>query len=109
MKISAREARERFSELFARAARGEEIVILRRGKPVARLGRAEADKPRGKLPDLSEFGALSCQGSLTETLLAERERRAADVYIDTSVLRRTTVRRPHRRRRRSCCLPARGR
>ncbi len=73
MKISAREARERFSELLARAARGEEIVILRRGKPVARLGRAEAGKPRGKLPDLSEFRtSIRAEGSLTEALLAER-------------------------------------
>jgi antitoxin (DNA-binding transcriptional repressor) of toxin-antitoxin stability system len=73
MKISAREARERFSELLARAARGEEILILRRGKPVARLGRVQAGAQLGRLPDLSEFRAsIHTQSPLSEALLAAR-------------------------------------
>ena len=36
--VSAREANQSFSNLLAQAAAGEEIVITRRGKPVARLG-----------------------------------------------------------------------
>ena len=35
--ISSREANQRFSKLLAEVADGEEIVITRRGKPVARL------------------------------------------------------------------------
>ena len=35
--ISSREANRRFSKLLAELADGEEIVITRRGKPVARL------------------------------------------------------------------------
>jgi prevent-host-death family protein len=45
--VSAREANHEFSELLARAERGEEIVITKRGKPVAMLGpyRAPAMTP----------------------------------------------------------------
>ncbi len=36
--VSAREANQSFSRLLAAAADGEEVLITRRGKPVARLG-----------------------------------------------------------------------
>ncbi len=73
MKITAKEARERFSELLDRAARGEEVIILRRGKPVVRLAPVRTTKT-ARLPDLSEFRAsISARGrSLTEHLLEER-------------------------------------
>jgi prevent-host-death family protein len=35
--VSAREANQRFSRLLAEAAAGEQVVITRRGIPVARL------------------------------------------------------------------------
>lgn len=35
--ISAREANQRFSDILGRAARGEQIVITRRGEPIAQL------------------------------------------------------------------------
>jgi prevent-host-death family protein len=35
--ISAREANQHFSDILSRAAEGEEIVITRRGEPVAQL------------------------------------------------------------------------
>jgi prevent-host-death family protein len=35
--ISARDANQRFSRLLTEVAAGEEVVITRRGKPVARL------------------------------------------------------------------------
>jgi prevent-host-death family protein len=74
MKITAKQARERLSELLDRAARGEEVVILRRGKPVIRLAPARAAKPV-RLPDLREFRAsIRARGAtLTEHLLKERE------------------------------------
>jgi prevent-host-death family protein len=37
-KVSARRANHEFSELLSRVERGEEIVITKRGKPVAVLG-----------------------------------------------------------------------
>jgi prevent-host-death family protein len=35
--VSARDANQHFSDILGRAARGEEIVITRRGEPVAQL------------------------------------------------------------------------
>ena len=61
--IGMREARNRFSELIERAARGEAIIITRRGKPVARLlppecgsdgRRARADVARSAIVALRE-------------------------------------------------------
>ena len=45
MKINIQEAKAQFSQLLRRAVRGEEIVIARAGKPVARLVPIEK-KPR---------------------------------------------------------------
>ncbi|MDF1585493.1 type II toxin-antitoxin system Phd/YefM family antitoxin [Marinimicrococcus flavescens] len=41
--ISARDANQQFSRILDAAARGEEVVITRRGVPVARLVPAAAD------------------------------------------------------------------
>jgi antitoxin (DNA-binding transcriptional repressor) of toxin-antitoxin stability system len=73
MKITSKEARERFSELLDRVARGEEVVILRRGKPVVRLVRERAGRV-SRLPDLREFRAsIRARGiPLSELLLKER-------------------------------------
>ncbi len=38
--VSSRQANQEFSKLLAEAAAGEEIVITRRGTPIARLIRA---------------------------------------------------------------------
>ncbi len=74
LKVSVKEVRERLSELLDRAARGEEVVILRRGKPVVRLAPLRAVKA-ARLPDLREFRtSLRVRGaSLTEHLLQERQ------------------------------------
>jgi prevent-host-death family protein len=40
--VSAREANQRFSKLLQAVVEGEEVVITRRGKPVARLAPVEA-------------------------------------------------------------------
>jgi prevent-host-death family protein len=42
------DAKNRFSELVERAERGEEVVITRRGKPVAKLGPMDAGRDREK-------------------------------------------------------------
>ena len=73
MKIGAKEARQRFSELIERAAWGEEIVIVRRGEPLVRMTRLERGT-RPSLPDLGAFRAsVNVRGSLTEALLTDRE------------------------------------
>jgi prevent-host-death family protein len=55
MEISAKEARDKLSSLLSKAAEGGEIVIVRRGKKVARLITAESRMQR--LPTLKEFRA----------------------------------------------------
>jgi prevent-host-death family protein len=46
--IGSRDAKNRFSELLAKADQGEKIVITRRGRPVARLGPLEAHHDIGQ-------------------------------------------------------------
>ncbi len=55
MEVSAKEARRRFSDLLKRAEKGEEILLVRRGKKVARL--VPAKKLQKILPSLKEFRA----------------------------------------------------
>ncbi|PZM13906.1 type II toxin-antitoxin system Phd/YefM family antitoxin [Rhizobium tubonense] len=43
MKIGAFEAKSQFSSLLERAAHGEEIIITKHGKPVARLVATNGD------------------------------------------------------------------
>jgi prevent-host-death family protein len=53
--VTALEAKTRFGELLDRVARGEEIVITRHDKPVARIipeGRKSMDKVRRAVEDL---------------------------------------------------------
>lgn len=44
--VSAREANQHFSKLLAEVADGQEVVITRRGKPVARLSPVGTAKDR---------------------------------------------------------------
>ena len=55
MDIGSKELRKRLSEVLDRVARGEKIVVRRRGKPAVTLTAARR-KPGG-LPDLTEFRA----------------------------------------------------
>jgi len=49
MEVGVFEARNRFSELLDAAERGEEVVVLRRGKPVVRIvGFALTDDRRAR-------------------------------------------------------------
>lgn len=54
-KVSVKEARENLRALIDRAAAGEEIVLTRRGREVARLVAAKGG--RRKLPSLARFRA----------------------------------------------------
>jgi len=53
MEINAKEARTKISSLLDRARKGEEVVILYRGKRVARL--VPIDNTVRRLPDLRTF------------------------------------------------------
>lgn len=52
--VNVHQAKTRLSRLLAQVEAGEEVVIARRGEPVARLVRC---KPRGK----RQFGAMKGQ------------------------------------------------
>jgi prevent-host-death family protein len=56
--VTAFEAKTRFGELLERVARGEEIVITRHEKPVARIvpeGRRSAEQVRAAVAGLREL------------------------------------------------------
>ena len=55
MEINAKQARAKLSSLLKRVEEGGEVVLLRRGKRIARL--VPAEKRQGKLPSLKEFRA----------------------------------------------------
>lgn len=72
--VSVAEAKAHLSEILDRVESGEEVIITRRGKAVARL-KAESSTKRKPLPSLAEFRASMAgeiKGSTLETLLEER-------------------------------------
>lgn len=73
-RINVKEARDKIKTLLDRVEAGEEIVILRRGKEVARLvPAAEAER---RLPSLDEFRrSIRLRGrSMSRVVAEERER-----------------------------------
>jgi len=55
MEINAKQARAKLSSLLKRVEEGGEVVLLRRGKRIARL--IPAERKQGRLPTLKEFRA----------------------------------------------------
>ncbi len=77
-KVTAFEAKTRFGELLERVAKGEEVVITRHDKPVARLvpeGAPRADEVRRSVEGLRELQQRIRRRSRTR--LSGREVRAA--------------------------------
>ena len=74
MEISAKEARVRLSDLLKRAEKWEEVLLLRRGKKVARL--VPAKKVQKTLPSLKEFRAsIRIKGQpLSMAVVKDREK-----------------------------------
>ena len=72
MEVNVKEARSKISSLLDRIQKGEEIVIVRRGKKTARL--VPIDGVERRLPDLSGFRrSIAPKGKpLSETVLEER-------------------------------------
>lgn len=73
MEMSVKEARSKLSTLLKRVEEGDEIVILRRGKKVARLVPSQGEGRR--LPSLKDFRAsIRIKGdSLSAAVSAERK------------------------------------
>ena len=74
MEISAKQARAKLSSLLKRVEGGGEVVLLRRGKRIARL--VPAGKQQGRLPTLKEFRAsIRIKGEpLSTGVIRSRER-----------------------------------
>lgn len=72
MEVNVKEARDNIGKLLDRTEKGEEIVISRRGKKVARLVPVDASKKR--LPDLGAFRAsIAVRGAaLSQTVIDSR-------------------------------------
>lgn len=69
-------ARQHFRELIRRVEAGEEVVLVRRGKKVARL--VPPIRPKRKLPSLREFRAsVQVDAPISEAIVAAR---AAERY-----------------------------
>ncbi|REJ08534.1 type II toxin-antitoxin system prevent-host-death family antitoxin [Microbacterium bovistercoris] len=74
--VNVQEAKTRLSELLRRVEAGDEIVIARAGKPIARI---QASSPRGRnlnsplLPELPPIPADSLFEEMTEQEVAEWE------------------------------------
>jgi len=73
VRIGVKEARASLSRLLQRVCAGEEVVLLSRGKEVARL--VPAARPGGRLPSLARFRAsLRIRGaSMSATVLKARK------------------------------------
>jgi prevent-host-death family protein len=72
MNISVKEARSRFSAILSEVEEGNEIVIMRRGKAVARL--VPCADNRRKLSSLKDFRAtIQLKGEpMSETVIRNR-------------------------------------
>jgi prevent-host-death family protein len=75
MEISAKEARSKLSSLLNKVEEGGEIVIVRRGKRVARLIAAESRVKR--LPTLKDFRTSVKIKGLSLGAVISREREGA--------------------------------
>lgn len=78
IKVGAFEAKARFSDLLDRVASGEEVVITRHGKPVARLvGAAEFDRARvaDVVAELKRLRRTTTLGGLSWKALRDEGRR----------------------------------
>ena len=73
MEINVKEARNRLSSLLDRVEEGAEVILLRRGKEVARL--VPASRTGRQLPSLRDFRlSLKPKGSpLSETVIQGRQ------------------------------------
>lgn len=60
--VSARDANQHFSKLLAEVESGEEVVITRRGRPIARLVRDAGLSPEQRAEALKKLNELMERG-----------------------------------------------
>lgn len=73
LNVNLADAKSRLSELVDRVEKGEEIVITRHGRPVARL--LALERPKKPIPSMAEFRARmpKLKESLSESLRKVRD------------------------------------
>ena len=71
LEVNIKEARSKLSSLLDKVERGEEIIITRRGKKIARLASLESNE---RLPSLKKFrDSIKITGtSLSKTIINSR-------------------------------------
>jgi prevent-host-death family protein len=71
--FTAKQARSHFSLLLKKAEKGEDIIVVRRGRKIARLSKAPNKKTT--IPSLKDFRkTISSKGrSLSDTVIRMRE------------------------------------
>jgi len=78
--VAAPDAKSRFGQLLDRVARGEEVIITRQRKPVARIvpeGAARAESVRAAVAGLRDLRQRIAARSKGRPRLTDREVRAA--------------------------------
>ena len=73
--VNVHEAKTHFSKLLARVSRGEDIIIAKAGKPVARLTRI-SEKPPRRVPGMDKgkvWMAPDFDAPLPDEIMAEFE------------------------------------
>lgn len=58
MEVSVRELKDGLSEYLRRVARGEEVIVTSRGRPVARLGPLPATSAEQRLASREQMAAV---------------------------------------------------
>lgn len=70
--VSVREAREQIGSLLDAVSAGENIVITRRGKPVAKLTSLNIEETRLRFPDRTKFREqISASQTSSEKLIRD--------------------------------------
>jgi prevent-host-death family protein len=68
MEIGAKETRGKLSSILKQVEGGKEVIILRRGKKVARL--IPFQKPKGHLPSLNKFrSSMNIKGKTVSAMV----------------------------------------
>ncbi|MDR9415097.1 MAG: type II toxin-antitoxin system prevent-host-death family antitoxin [Gracilimonas sp.] len=71
-KVPVNKVREQLAKYLTEAERGEEVIITKHNKPIAKLVNYEEPK-RPKFPDMEKFRkSLDVKGSVLDTLLETR-------------------------------------
>ena len=73
-KVNVREARQHIGRLLDAVEAGEKVIIMRRGKPVAKLLVVEKEDVELRFPDRKEFRSQFSSAKMTSATLIRKMR-----------------------------------